>query len=76
MGLRCGGPRGAGLQTSYLLWGLLQEQMMTRAYGTDDQGREVFFRNSQYLVLVNRVLALVVAYIAIVITGTCLAILH
>ena len=57
-----------GLQVSYLLWGVLQEQMMTQAYGYTDDGKPIYFSNSQFLVLMNRMLALVVAYIAIQIT--------
>ena len=46
-----------GLQISYLLWGLLQERIMTRTY--DDEK----FTNSQFLVFVNRFLATMVAYV-------------
>ena len=44
-----------GLQVTYLTWGVLQERVMTRTYDGDK------FTNSQFLVLVNRVLALVIA---------------
>ena len=54
-----------GLQGSYLTWGVLQEQVMTRSYGVDEHGEAVYFRNSQFLVLMNRVLALAVALIII-----------
>eukprot|EP00043_Microstomoeca_roanoka_P014038 m.138170 g.138170 ORF g.138170 m.138170 type:complete len:437 (+) comp15909_c4_seq3:137-1447(+) len=57
-----------GLQGSYLTWGVLQELIMTRAYGYDEYGKEVRFRNSQYLVFINRVLALVASYIVIKVT--------
>ena len=43
-----------GLQVTYLTWGVLQERVMTRTYDGDK------FTNSQFLVLVNRVLALIV----------------
>jgi adenosine 3'-phospho 5'-phosphosulfate transporter B2 len=46
-----------GLQMSYLLWGLLQERIMTRTYDGEK------FSNSQFLVFVNRFLATIVAYI-------------
>lgn len=60
-----------GLQISYLTWGVLQERIMTQAYGSTlaadgsvvDAGEK--FGNSQFLVFVNRVLALLVAYIYI-----------
>lgn len=54
----------AGLQGSYLTWGLLQEQMMTQAYDEID-GRPIHFTNSNYLVLLNRALAFIVAFIII-----------
>ena len=48
-----------GLQISYLLWGLLQERIMTQTY--DDEK----FNNSQFLVFVNRFLATLIAYISV-----------
>jgi len=48
-----------GLQISYLLWGLLQERIMTRTYDNEK------FSNSQFLVFVNRFLAMIVAYISL-----------
>ena len=48
-----------GLQISYLLWGLLQERIMTRAYDGEK------FSNSQFLVFVNRFLATIIAYTAL-----------
>jgi adenosine 3'-phospho 5'-phosphosulfate transporter B2 len=45
-----------GLQISYLLWGLLQERIMTRTYADEK------FSNSQFLVFVNRFLAAIIAY--------------
>lgn len=48
-----------GLQISYLLWGLLQERIMTRSYDGEK------FTNSQYLVFANRILALIVAFISL-----------
>lgn len=44
-----------GLQVTYLTWGVLQERVMTRTYSGDR------FTNSQFLVLINRILALIVA---------------
>ncbi len=38
---------------------------MTRSYGTDVDGNPVYFKNSQFLVLVNRLLALLVAFVII-----------
>ena len=46
-----------GLQISFLIWGLLQERIMTRTYGNER------FTNSQFLVFVNRFLAMIIAYI-------------
>eukprot|EP00051_Salpingoeca_urceolata_P001356 m.40300 g.40300 ORF g.40300 m.40300 type:complete len:500 (+) comp11354_c0_seq1:73-1572(+) len=51
-----------GLQGSYLTWGVLQEQIMTQSYGTAPDGSDIHFKNSQYLVFINRVLALCVAF--------------
>jgi len=47
-----------GLQASYLTWGALQEQIMTQTYGEEKEQ----FRNSQFLVFVNRILAFVAAF--------------
>lgn len=51
-----------GLQGSYLTWGVLQERIMTREYDGEK------FTNSQFLVFVNRVLALLVAGAVIMFT--------
>jgi solute carrier family 35 (adenosine 3'-phospho 5'-phosphosulfate transporter), member B2 len=48
-----------GLQISYLIWGILQERIMTGNYN-DEQ-----FTNSQYLVFVNRFLAMIISFIAL-----------
>ncbi|KAM9002568.1 adenosine 3'-phospho 5'-phosphosulfate transporter 1 [Sarcophilus harrisii] len=50
-----------GLQVSYLTWGVLQERVMTRNYGATDKMPGERFTDSQFLVLMNRVLALTVA---------------
>ncbi len=42
---------------------------MTQAYGEDSQGNPIFFHNSQFLVLLNRVLALIIAYCIILYTA-------
>ncbi|XP_043217116.1 adenosine 3'-phospho 5'-phosphosulfate transporter 1-like isoform X1 [Amphibalanus amphitrite] len=56
-----------GLLGSYLSWGVLQEKIMTKEYdnGTPERGR---FSDSQFLVFVNRVFALLLsaAYLAVV----------
>ncbi|XP_068198346.1 adenosine 3'-phospho 5'-phosphosulfate transporter 1 [Antennarius striatus] len=52
----------AGLQVSYLTWGVLQERVMTRSYGAtsaDEEGEK--FTDSQFLVFMNRILALTVS---------------
>ena len=61
----------AGLQVSYLTWGVLQERIMTRDYKehmADGTVHDIKFANSQFLVFVNRVLALTVAATYIVFT--------
>ncbi|CAK6962736.1 adenosine 3'-phospho 5'-phosphosulfate transporter 1 [Scomber scombrus] len=52
----------AGLQVSYLTWGVLQERVMTRSYGatTPEEAGEKF-KDSQFLVFMNRILALTVS---------------
>lgn len=47
-----------GLQGSYLIWGLLQEKIMTQTYGNGES-----FRDSQFLVFINRILALCIAWV-------------
>lgn len=49
-----------GLQASYLTWGVLQEKIMTQTY-RNALGEEAQFQDSQFLVFVNRILALAVA---------------
>ncbi|KAF0023774.1 adenosine 3'-phospho 5'-phosphosulfate transporter 1 [Scophthalmus maximus] len=52
----------AGLQVSYLTWGVLQERVMTRSYGAttpEEEGEK--FKDSQFLVFMNRILALTVS---------------
>lgn len=63
----------AGLQASYLTWGVLQERVMTRSYGGSEGepgaegggasggGGGERFKDSQFLVFMNRILALTVA---------------
>uniref|UniRef100_A0A9J7XIW5 Adenosine 3'-phospho 5'-phosphosulfate transporter 1 n=1 Tax=Cyprinus carpio carpio TaxID=630221 RepID=A0A9J7XIW5_CYPCA len=52
----------AGLQVSYLTWGVLQERVMTRSYGASEvEGSGERFRDSQFLVFMNRILALTVS---------------
>uniref|UniRef100_A0AAZ1XZ35 Adenosine 3'-phospho 5'-phosphosulfate transporter 1 n=1 Tax=Oreochromis aureus TaxID=47969 RepID=A0AAZ1XZ35_OREAU len=49
-------------EVSYLTWGVLQERVMTRSYGaatTDQEGEK--FKDSQFLVFMNRILALTVS---------------
>lgn len=61
----------AGLQVSYLTWGVLQERIMTHTYEeqmADGTVQFVKFQNSQFLVFVNRILALTVALVYIVFT--------
>ncbi|KAK6181599.1 hypothetical protein SNE40_009422 [Patella caerulea] len=51
----------AGLQGSYLTWGVLQERIMKHEYGKTETEQGEFFTNSQFLVFVNRILALCIA---------------
>ena len=61
----------SGLQLSYLTWGVLQERIMTKKYEElqrDGSVKDVMFVNSQFLVFVNRVLALIVASVLVAFT--------
>ena len=53
-----------GIQTFYLTWGVLQEKIMTRQY-VDSAGNIGQFKDSQFLVFVNRILAFAVALLYI-----------
>ena len=60
-----------GLQLSYLTWAVLQERIVTRTYEEhlpDGSVKLVKFTNSQFLIFVNRSLALVVASVCILFT--------
>lgn len=54
-----------GLMGSYLTWGVLQEKIMTREY-VDAEGKKSFFKDSQFLVFSNRVLAFVISAIYLI----------
>ncbi|XP_064622282.1 adenosine 3'-phospho 5'-phosphosulfate transporter 1-like isoform X2 [Lineus longissimus] len=55
-----------GLQGSYLTWGVLQERIMTHEYGLTETNKiGVRFKNSQFLVFMNRILALFIACVVI-----------
>lgn len=45
-----------GLQLTYLTWGFMQEKVMTQEY-VDKDGKTSYFKDSQFLVFVNRILA-------------------
>ncbi|XP_071518754.1 adenosine 3'-phospho 5'-phosphosulfate transporter 1 [Panulirus ornatus] len=49
-----------GLQASYLTWGVLQEKIMTKEYH-NSAGNVGHFKDSQFLVFVNRILAFLLA---------------
>lgn len=46
-----------GLQFNYIVWGWLQEMMMTQAYMRNDASGEDRFGDSQFLVFLNRLFA-------------------
>lgn len=54
-----------GLQISFLLWGVMQERIVKYEYGTDDE--KFHFKNSQFLVLSNRLFGLILSIALIVI---------
>jgi adenosine 3'-phospho 5'-phosphosulfate transporter B2 len=59
----------AGLLGSYLIWGLLQERIMAFDY-SETGAKSERFTNSQFLVFMNRILALIIAVVAIVVRGS------
>lgn len=61
----------AGLQGSYVVWGVLQERIMTKSYSKvlpDGTSVEVKFKNSQFLVFTNRFLAMLCAGVYVLVT--------
>lgn len=50
-----------GLNISYLVWGLLQEKIITQEYRDGESGKAVHFRDSQFLVFVNRALTFLIS---------------
>lgn len=54
-----------GLLSCYLVWGILQERIMAFKYGVTDTFEGENFKNSQFLVFVNRILAFTVAVLYI-----------
>lgn len=54
----------AGLMCSYLTWGVLQEKIMTQEY-INFEGKTSHFKDSQFLVFANRLLAFSIAAICI-----------
>ncbi|XP_034943959.1 adenosine 3'-phospho 5'-phosphosulfate transporter 1 [Chelonus insularis] len=56
-----------GLQVSYLTWGYLQEKIMTQEY-ENDAGEKEHFKDSQFLVFVNRILAFTISGLYLLVT--------
>ena len=54
-----------GLQISYLLWGVMQERIIKYEYGTDDE--KFHFKNSQFLVLSNRLFGLFLSVLIMIV---------
>lgn len=54
-----------GLQGSYLTWGVLQEKIMTSEYGRTENTAGEFFKNSQFLVFINRILAFIIGSVVL-----------
>uniref|UniRef100_T1JJM8 Adenosine 3'-phospho 5'-phosphosulfate transporter 1 n=1 Tax=Strigamia maritima TaxID=126957 RepID=T1JJM8_STRMM len=57
-----------GLGASYLVWGFLQEKIMTTDYVTND-GATTRYSDSQFLVFVNRILALALSGCGVLLTA-------
>eukprot|EP01090_Pellita_catalonica_P001784 TRINITY_DN11518_c0_g1_i1.p1 TRINITY_DN11518_c0_g1~~TRINITY_DN11518_c0_g1_i1.p1 ORF type:complete len:353 (-),score=28.56 TRINITY_DN11518_c0_g1_i1:68-1051(-) len=47
-----------GIMGAFLCYGLVQEKIMTTAYGTDESGADIYFTYSAFLVLNNRLIAI------------------
>lgn len=58
-----------GLFVFFLLYGVIQEKIMTKPYGVDENGVKVFFTVSAFLVLNNRVVTMVMAVILAIWNG-------
>lgn len=54
-----------GLQGSYLTWGIIQEKIMTKEYTSSSVAEVGKFSDSQFLVFMNRVLALLISAVYI-----------
>nr|CAG4651791.1 EOG090X05CU [Triops cancriformis] len=59
----------AGLQVSYLTWGVLQEKIMTQDYQDPNTGSVGRFKDSQFLVFVNRILAFLISGAYLLVTS-------
>lgn len=51
----------AGLFLFFLLYGVVQERIMTKPYGVDSDGENVYFKESAFLVFNNRVVTMLIA---------------
>ncbi|XP_064074103.1 adenosine 3'-phospho 5'-phosphosulfate transporter 1 [Vanessa tameamea] len=58
----------SGLMGAYLVWGLLQEKIMTQNYVMPD-GSHQKFNDSQFLVFINRLLGFLIALVRLLSTG-------
>jgi len=58
-----------GLFVFFLLYGVVQEKIMTKPYGQDEDGNDVFFTVSAFLVLNNRVVTMVMAIVLAIWNG-------
>ncbi|CAD6238369.1 GSCOCG00008449001-RA-CDS [Cotesia congregata] len=56
----------SGLQISYLTWGYFQEKIMTQEY-VNSIGEKEHFKDSQFLVFVNRILAFTISGLYLII---------
>jgi len=61
-----------GIMGFFLLYGVLQERIMTTPYGVDEDGEKVYFEETTFLVLSNRIFAAIVAAAVILYRGQSL----
>eukprot|EP01113_Clastostelium_recurvatum_P046592 TRINITY_DN8188_c0_g2_i2.p1 TRINITY_DN8188_c0_g2~~TRINITY_DN8188_c0_g2_i2.p1 ORF type:complete len:358 (+),score=61.26 TRINITY_DN8188_c0_g2_i2:145-1218(+) len=62
----------SGIMGFFVVYGVLQERIMTTPYGQDEDGKDIYFRDSTFLVLSNRLLACLIAVMMVLRNGESL----
>eukprot|EP01133_Synstelium_polycarpum_P010877 gene10877-12673_t len=58
-----------GIMGFFVFYGVLQERIMDQPYGQDENGKDIYFTDSTFIVLSNRVFAAVVAIVIVLYRG-------